>query len=118
MLTGHLSPCHYLSPPGSPLPPASVVLSRPPAPHRSPATSALPHRSGRRQSMGAKALSLMIRVHSRPCGGWPLPDVTFEKVTSAFLLPFFHAFFRGKTLQNAICYFVTFSGRYPLRPIS
>ena len=34
--------------------------------------------------------------------------VTFEKVTSAFLLPFFYAFSRGKTPQNAICYFVTF----------
>jgi hypothetical protein len=39
------------------------------------------------------------------------PRVTFEKVTSPFLLPFFHAVFRGKTPQNAICDVVTFSGR-------
>ena len=37
--------------------------------------------------------------------------VTFEKVTSHILLPFFHAFLLAKTPQNAICYFVTFSGR-------
>src|SRR5688572_23277169 len=45
------------------------------------------------------------------CNECPPSFCYFEKVTSPFLLPFFHAFFLIKPPQNAICYFVTFSGR-------
>jgi len=85
----------------------------------------------------ASPKKLPIRVHSRPFAGpsghfSTQPSllssaslcvlmlnpafVTFEKVTSRFLLPFFHAFFRAKTPQNAICDVVTFLGRVSHQP--